>query len=275
MIIDAQIHIWDADRPDRPWPASGAGGRTPHAQRDIPLKAPEVLDEMKAAGVDGAVLIPPSWEGERNDLAIEAVQQWPGRFVIMGRVADDTPADSILETMRQPGMRGFRLIFSRQTSWVTKGLEHPIWQLAAMHNIPLMVSPVMDVALLAAIVKAHPTLPIIFDHMATTFRAGSDSPWAEFDTVMALAASPNVAVKLTALPCYSKRPFPWDDVVPYCERLFHAYGADRLFWGSDLSRLAYPYRDYVNFFLTGLPWLKGRDRDLVMGEAIRGWLNWP
>jgi L-fuconolactonase len=50
-IVDAQVHIWAANTPDRPWPTSGRG--SPH--RNQPFSADDLLAEMNAAGVDRAV----------------------------------------------------------------------------------------------------------------------------------------------------------------------------------------------------------------------------
>src|SRR3546814_7552574 len=78
------IHIWEADRPERPWPRAGADGRTIRPQRAHPLSAAEAIAAMDAAGVDKAILVPPSWEGDRNDVALAAVAAHPGRFAVMG-----------------------------------------------------------------------------------------------------------------------------------------------------------------------------------------------
>jgi hypothetical protein len=40
---------------------------------------------MNEAGVDRVVIVPPSWEGERNDYALEAASKYPDRFAVMGR----------------------------------------------------------------------------------------------------------------------------------------------------------------------------------------------
>src|SRR5262245_2777059 len=66
LIVDAQIHLWAADTPDRPWPPGGAQ----RAQKPYPVSKDMALAGMKEAGVDRAVIVPPSWEGERNDLAL-------------------------------------------------------------------------------------------------------------------------------------------------------------------------------------------------------------
>jgi L-fuconolactonase len=57
VIVDAQVHIWAADTPDRPWP-----GNRSHAHRPGSFLADELLKEMDAAGVARVIIVPPSWE---------------------------------------------------------------------------------------------------------------------------------------------------------------------------------------------------------------------
>jgi len=51
----------------------------------VPFSKDDLLREMNAAGVQRAVIVPPMWEGDRNDLALEATRLHPERFAIMGR----------------------------------------------------------------------------------------------------------------------------------------------------------------------------------------------
>lgn len=51
LIVDAQVHIWGADTPDRPWPP----GRAAQAQKPYPVTKDLVLEGMKEAGVDRVV----------------------------------------------------------------------------------------------------------------------------------------------------------------------------------------------------------------------------
>jgi len=76
LIVDAQVHMWGADTPERPWPP----GRAHLAQKPYPVTRDLVLEGMKEAGVDRVVIVPPSWEGERNDVALEPVFQSQPRF---------------------------------------------------------------------------------------------------------------------------------------------------------------------------------------------------
>ena len=87
LIVDAQVHIWGADSPDRPWPP----GRAHQAQKPYPVTKDLVLRGTKEAGVDRVILVPPSWEGDRNDLALEAARLHPDRFAVMGRLALEKP----------------------------------------------------------------------------------------------------------------------------------------------------------------------------------------
>ena len=58
-------------------------------------------------------------------------------------------------------------------------------------------------------------------------------------------------------------------------RVFDAFGADRTFWGTDITRMPCSWRQCVTVFTEELPWLKGRDLELVMGEALCNWVGWP
>jgi predicted TIM-barrel fold metal-dependent hydrolase len=91
VIIDAQVHIWGADTPERPWPSGGAS----HAHRPTPLSKDELLREMDAAGVDRVVIVPPSWEGDRGaGLSLRRRQRpdhGPGPRRMVGMAAAERP----------------------------------------------------------------------------------------------------------------------------------------------------------------------------------------
>ncbi|RYY29078.1 MAG: amidohydrolase [Sphingomonadales bacterium] len=266
MIVDAQIHVWGADCPGRAWPQAGQDGRTAAPHLPQPLSAAEILIEMEAAGVARAILVPPSWEGERNDIALAAATLHPRRFAVMGRIP--TAISTLAGWRDTPGMLGARIILTSETE------EDWLWQEAEARGVPLMIAPGGNLPLLSAIAHRHPALSITVDHMgARVHRTGPDA-FAGFEHLLALAALPNVAVKATCLPAYSATSHPWADVTPYLRRLFDAFGPQRLFWGSDLSRLPCAYSDLVALFWDELDWLKGADRDLVMGKAIAEWLDW-
>jgi L-fuconolactonase len=97
LISDSQVHIWAANTPERPW----APGTRPH--RAEPLGHEELLREMNAAGVDRVVIVPPSLDGLRNDLALAAAHAHPDRFAVMGNIdVKDPQARARLACWRAP-----------------------------------------------------------------------------------------------------------------------------------------------------------------------------
>ena len=275
MIVDAQIHVWLADHPDRPWPKAADGGRTASPQRPVPLEPPEVLSHMNRAGVDRAILVPPSWEGERNDLALAAAREHPDRFAVMGRIGpDETEAEKVRDWTAQAGMLGLRVILSKGSRWREEGAEHWLWRAAERAGVPIMIAPVGAMPVVADIAETCPDLRITIDHMAARLHQKGHAAFVDIELVQNLAKRSNVSVKATCLPDYSKLERPWSDVTPYVRRLFDVFGPERLFWGSDLSRLPCPYETLVHVFHEELDWLTGSDRDGVMGQSVLNWLGW-
>src|SRR5438105_14977708 len=109
MIVDSQVHIWAADTPERPWPP----GQAARAHMPNPLTAEKLLEKMDAAGVARAILVPPSWEGDRNDVVLAAAHRYPNRFAVMGRLSFDAPESRVdfLPLMRTEGMLWLRFTF--------------------------------------------------------------------------------------------------------------------------------------------------------------------
>src|SRR5215468_5231245 len=62
LIIDSQVHVWPPHRPDRPLGEAGLD-RTPFSYH-------ELVAAMDLAGVDRAILVPPSFDRDRNDYVI-------------------------------------------------------------------------------------------------------------------------------------------------------------------------------------------------------------
>ena len=60
----------------------------------------------------------------------------------------------------------------------------------------------------------------------------------------------------------------------YLEQIFDAFGPTRMFWGTDITKMPCTWLECVEMFTVGLPWLKGEDQRLVMGQAICDWWGW-
>jgi len=114
----------------------------------------------------------------------------------------------------------------------------------------------------------------VIDHMGLTRPVGDEIAFRDYDKVLALARHPNVAAKISALPCYSSESYPCRKLHPYIRMAYDAFGPRRLFWGTDISRSPLSYRQNVTLFTEELPWLNGADLERVMGRGICEWLGW-
>src|SRR4029079_15504895 len=98
-IVDAQVHLWKAESDDWKW----VPGRKP--QLPEPFTIEKLVTLMDEAGVDRAVIVPPSWRGDRNDYGREAAKRYPNRFAVMGRFPLHPDSAKLLPKWReQPGL---------------------------------------------------------------------------------------------------------------------------------------------------------------------------
>jgi len=271
LIVDSQIHIWEN------------GKMSPH-HRQIPTYGiDDALAEMASAGVDAAVIHPPSALGEAaNELAVRAATRHPDKFCILGHFDLQAPnREEIVKHWRErPGMLGIRYTFSEshQKSWWTDGSLDWLW--AACEKADLRVGLLASGKNLEAfgqIARNHPRLKMHIDHIG---RGGGradkkdDAAYADLPDMLALAKLPNVAVKLSGAPSTSSEGYPWRNIHKYLQQIVETFGPDRCFWGTDITRMPCTYRQCVTMYTEEMPWLKGRDLERVMGAAIVDWLGW-
>lgn len=271
-ITDAQVHIWAADSPARPWPK----GNRAHPHRETPFSHGDLLQEMDAAGVARAIIVPPSWEGERNDLALAACRQHPDRFAAMGRIDLDPANAPLLRNWRaQPGMLGLRFTYRAGQAWMEDGSADWMWQAAERIGLPVMVSCPGQLRVLARVAERFPALRLVIDHLALIRGKKDAEAFVDLPDLLSLARFPNVAAKSSALPRFSSDPYPYRNVHGYLRQVFDAFGPRRMFWGTDLTGLPCTYRQAVTMFTEALDFLSEEDKTWVMGRGVAEFLGWP
>jgi L-fuconolactonase len=274
-IVDSQVHLWAADTPDRPWPP----GRAAQAQKPYPIDKEALLFQMDLAGVRRIVIVPPSWEGDRNELALQAAQQYPDRFAVMGRIALEKPESKALvaDWKKQPGMLGMRFTFHTDLMrpWLTDGTADWLWAAAEEHSIPLMVLVPGSLDALDKIAERHPGVRFTIDHVGLNRLQKGPNVFEDLPKVCSLAKRPNIAVKASGMPSLSHESYPFRDLHEPIKRLVDAFGPRRTFWGTDLTRMPCTYYECIHLFTDHLPWLEGENLEWVMGRGVCEWLGWP
>ena len=271
LIVDSQIHLWQN------------GKMSPHHRQIPTYSAADALAEMATAGVDCAVIHPPSALGEAaNVLAVEAVRKHPDKFCILGHFDLLSPdREKIVAHWRErPGMLGFRYTFSQpnEKNWWTDGSLDWFWKACEKENLRVgLLASGPNIAAFAKIAERHPGLKMHIDHIG---RGGGradvkdDAAYANLGEMLALAKLPNVAVKLSGAPSTSTQAYPYKSIHKYLRQIIETFGPERCFWGTDITRMPCTYKQCVTMFTEEMPWLKGRDKDQVMGAAFVNWLGW-
>lgn len=266
LIVDSQVHIWQ-----RP-------GLGPHHVQLPSFTAEDQLAAMDEAGVSAAVICPPFMMEEVNEMASAAAARHPGRLAVMGFFQID--AASAREAMRtwkdRPGMKGLRWVLNKphQKAWWTDGTMDWVWAEAEAQGLPVSYLVNDNMAALGRAAERHPKLKLMIDHLGCVSGSKDAAAFASLPEMLALARHPNVSVKLSGAPSNSSGSYPWRNIHDPIKRIVDAFGPARCFWGTDLSRMPCSYRQCVTMFTEEMPWLKGRDLELVMGRALCDWIGW-
>jgi len=235
-IIDAQLHAYERDRPERPWHAVLTG--PPEVTGD------QTVATLDAAGVDGAILVS-AYTMYRYDpsYALDVYKRHPGRFALIKPVDPDNPAvgEVIADWKRTPGAVAVRMLLVRAglaEDPADPGLNRVLAEAARLSMpVNLHIAGRLDQGI--ELIRGHPDTQIIVDHLGLVQPHEPpvpDEPWAELPQVLTLAKLPNVAMKITGACTLSKQPFPYGDIWdPVC-RLIDAFGIDRCMWGTDWTR---------------------------------------
>jgi predicted TIM-barrel fold metal-dependent hydrolase len=300
-IIDAQLHEpalsleWaDADTETR-WAAL--------------LEAQ--LAFMAAVGVDKAVLFP-----IEHEWGVWACERVPDRFAFVpmitppgvpgGIKVDDprfgelvahwraTPACVALRMMHTLPGRLFAGAGADAAPWVSDvDMYEPLFAACLEHHFPLFMSTAGALDGPAEVVRRHPELVVIVDHLGMrqnpTFGL-DDPPLRDLPRLLALAELPNVHVKVSGVPTLSSTGYPFEDLWDGLDQVLRAFGAERLMWGSDISRvmgragsvqLAPPGLDYARhtyaealFYLKHTDRLTTRQKELLLGGTAAAALGW-
>ena len=182
-----------------------------------------------------------------------------------------------MDTWKQrPGMVGLRwaLVRPEQQTWHEDGTMDWVWPAAERADVPVATMAGRFLPTFRRIAEQHPNLRLLIDHLGLVRGEKDAAAFGNLDELLPLAKLPNVAIKATGAPGCATGAYPFRSIHDGLHRIFDAYGPHRFFWGTDITRMPCSYRQCVTMFTEELPWLKGRDLELVMGQGVREWLRW-
>jgi L-fuconolactonase len=230
-IIDSQIHD--------PFPGIALTDEQKPLQPLLQVElAREALDTL---GVDMALAV------TTEKFIDVAHERYPGRFPGVLTIWHTLPdlAAEVRRIRAHPAMVAGRALVGNFLDATMRpefeqGVFDPLYAAAAEVGLPIFNSTHGGCARMAQIAERHPDLTLIIDHIGVAQHPVSPPEtmsWRTFPDLLALARYPNVAVKLCGAPLLSAQAYPFDDVWPYLDQLFKAFGVERVMWGSDYTRL--------------------------------------
>lgn len=235
LVIDSHMHVWSDDLVAFPY-------AHPFDKAYVPGIAPgnveTLVQEMDQLGVDNCVLIQAIQHGWDNRYIASCLKKYPKRFRAHGLMDPTlTGLAATLEMwMTQYGLSGMRInpvYYVGKEQWIDSAEHKLLWkkaeQLGAVFNY--FITP-PQLARLETMIKLFPGVQIVIDHEARVNIALPD-PMPDFKKLLALAAYPNVSVKVSELANLSpSHLYPFAETYPWILRMMDAFGPDRLLWGT-------------------------------------------
>jgi predicted TIM-barrel fold metal-dependent hydrolase len=212
---------------------------------------------------------------------LEVEAKHPDRFCLVKPVDPNDPAvaDTIADWKTKKGTVGVRIIMRDNVSADPADLGvNRVLAAAAKHSmaVNLLCSGRLEQA--GQLAARNPNTRLVIDHLGLQQPLEPPppaQPWAELPKVLALAAYPNVAIKITGACTLAHDPFPYPDIWDPLSRIFEAFGFDRCMWGTDWTRAVklLTYKEGVEAFRV-TDRLSDGDRAKLMGGTLSRIYNW-
>jgi predicted TIM-barrel fold metal-dependent hydrolase len=223
--IDTHCHLFDPAR----FPYGEATPYRPSGQ-EIGTAA-QLLHVLDAYGVRNALLVGPNSGYEQdNRCMLDAIASGNGRLKGIAVVPHDID-DTALRALKAAGVIGvaFNATFHGVDYYVDTAdlLE----RLAAL-DLCISLQVEKDQLVTLAPMLADAGVRVLIDHCGRPSPgAGLDQPG--FRTLLSLAVTNRVFVKLSGYVKFAQDPYPYADVRPFVDALLDAFTPDRCMWASD------------------------------------------
>jgi L-fuconolactonase len=273
-IFDAQVHAYERNHPGRPWVGT--------LQGPAEVTGDQMVAAMNEVGVDGAVLVSPfSMYRYDASYACEVFAKHPTRFRLVKPVDPTDPrvTDTIADWAATKGTVGIR-VFLRDTA-STDPADPAINRVlaeAGRHSLPVNLACTGRLEQAAQLAARNPNTQLVIDHLGLQQPPAPPAPpqpFGELPKVLAVAAHPNIAIKISGACTLSHEPFPYKDIWDPLGRIFDAFGLNRCMWGTDWTRAValLTYQQGVDAFRVTNR-LSASDRATLMGDTLVRIYNW-
>ena len=266
-VINAAEHAWVINDPR--FPIVEADSVCPGHKPTADYSAEHLIAEMNIYGIDRTVISHVCYYGRNNDYPSYIVKKWPDRFAGFGLLVghrlfdpgDPGNPDRLSYLVEEQGLVGLRLspIYDREKRGFDDPAMFPIWkraeELNAVFNIFLSPEQVGQVDTMA---QRFSGVKVVIDHIAMIDITAPDE--AGCGPLLELSRLPNVYVR-TSLHNPSRQGMPYRDVWPYLERIYDAFGPQRMLFANFFEYLI--MKEMIPFF-------SSEDKKCILGKTALG-----
>lgn len=230
MLLDSHQHFWRHDAAQYPWIPKG----TPLHQDWLPA---DLASLQKPLGLEGCIAVQARQSVAESDWLLGLADADPRIKAVVGWVDLRRPAaiEDLARLSRHPCFSGVRHVVQDEavnfltTPDFVRGIGH-LHQFGLRYDLLVRADQLPSAIELVA---KFPEQPFVLDHIAKPkIKEGILSPWRE--QIQELAKAPHVMCKVSGLVTEAnQKDWKPEDLRPYLDVVFAAFGPERLMWGSD------------------------------------------
>ena len=249
-MIDSHQHFWSVERSDYGWltPALAA------IYRDF--TPDDLRPALKRAGIDRTILVQAAETEAETDYLLEIAARTDFVAGVVGWLDLDSDgfAGRLAHYRRNPLFVGVRPMLQGldDDAFILRPRVIESLKRLAAENVPfdILTFP-RHLPHVARALDQVPDLRAVVDHISKPMIAERNlDPWRH--DIAAVAAFPNVSVKISGMVTEARADWSVEDFRPYVDHVVEVFGEDRMMFGSDwpVSTLAASHAEVCNLART-------------------------
>ena len=246
MQIDAHQHYWTPARGEYAWMPKG------DPVLDRAYGPADLAPQLAAHGIGHTVLVQAAATVEETEYMLGLADATPHVAAVVGWIDFEAPADLVhlRRLASHPKFVGVRPMIQDipDDDWMLR--DDVQWAFRAVCDLGLTFDALgfpRHLANFHTILTRYPGLRVVVDHcMKPQIRAHSEASFRHWADGISRLADTGAFCKFSALVTEADPGWTTEDLRPYAEHVFAAFGAERVMWGSDwpVVRLRCEYADW-------------------------------